>query len=115
MGYGEVTLSLDIALLIALWWPRYMDYILLQLCLTRAIAIWLLFNWITENAPGFQSIDLKVLHDAFYIWILPATLLLGINWRLVLLSTVFTVIGNLFTIQAAYQTADGNMSCFDDP
>lgn len=52
--FAECCLSATVALLVTFWKPAYIDFIVLQIQVTRAISTYVLFQWVENRVFGFE-------------------------------------------------------------
>lgn len=114
--FGEATVSLNLGYLIILCKPSYVDYMVAQVIVIRAITTYVVFTMMKSNVAGFEDFDPKLLSDVAYIIALPVLLCYGHNWKIVLFFAAPTLyVQNYFTMKAAYRMGDDNLSCFKSP
>lgn len=100
--FSEIVVSVDVALLISWWKPAYIDFIVIQVQVTRAIATFFVFRMMQNETLGFHLYEPKIMQDSIYRIVLPMMLFFGHNWRVILfLSTPFMLISNFVSMNAA--------------
>ena len=76
----------------------------------------MLFRLIPEGRSGFETNDIKRLHDSIvliYIWVMPVG---SVNFKIdILLTTPLVLVSQFFVSKMAFSNDSNNMDCFASP
>ena len=92
------------------------DYGVLLLIIVRCLVTMMLFRLISEGRSGFETNDIKQLHDSIVFIFIPVMPVGSVNFKIdILLTTPLVLVSQFIVSKMAFSTDSNNMDCFATP
>ena len=110
---GSVTVVATILFGLSCYKLVLVDFTNITVLVTRAIVAFILFEAIKNKYEGFESTDIKPMHDCITFIIFPALLLCSVNMKIELLATFpLSIVCIFLSYKNAFAEDGDNMSCY---